>query len=78
MEFTVIEPEGFKHGATHYENGNKHNSDNIDDMSDEHVNAFHRAGWVSLEGCDDCVRDIHHSELVVNSTLHANNASEIS
>mgnify|MGYP007065693634 CR=1 FL=1 len=78
MKFKVLSPKGFLHGAVRYENGNTHDSDNIDDMTDEHVKAYHRAGFVGLEGCDDCERDIHHSELVVDSTVHAHDASEIS
>ena len=76
MKFTVIEPGGFLHGAVRLEEGNSHDSDNFDDMTDEHVNMFQRAGWVSVEGVEDCKRDPNHTEILVESTLHGHKASE--
>jgi len=76
MEFKVIEPGGFLHGAVRLKENNTHDSDDFDDMTEEHVMAFHRAGWVSIEGVKDNQRDIHHSEVIADSTLHGHKASE--
>lgn len=67
MKFKVIEPDGFKHGFNHYENGNSHDSDNISDMSEDEVMVFHRAGWVSIDGHEDNERNIHHQEVVADN-----------
>lgn len=77
MKFTVIEPGGFLHGATRYENGNTHDSDNITDMTDGDVMRFHRAGWVSLEGKADVPRSIHHTEVAVDNSSQSSATKDI-
>jgi len=76
MEFKVIEPGGFLHGAVRYKKDNTYDTDDIDDMSEDYVMMFHRAGWVSIEGAKDNKRDIHRARVIVDSTTHGQKASE--
>ena len=70
MKFKVKEPDGFKHGLQHYEEGNSYASEKHG-LSDDEVNMFHQAGWISVEGREEIDRDPYRVvSLGVQSVSH--------
>jgi len=72
MQFKVIIEGGFLHGTNKFEQNNTHDSDNFDDMTDTDVDAYHKAGFISLDGLDD------QAPVVTNATLSIDNVSQSS
>lgn len=52
LEFTVIEPNGFKMIGKHFGEGNTFNK-SVEDLPDQYVEAAYKAGFVKITGRDD-------------------------
>jgi len=71
MKFKVISK--FRHGYTTFEAGNSHDSEQLG-MSDELVDVFHRAGWVSIDGREDNAVNPGHVEVIPDNVMHGHSA----
>jgi len=75
MKFIVIIDGGFLHGTNKFEKDNTHDSDNFDDFTDDDVNNYHQAGFISLDGLDDVAPTISKSTLSVDNVSQSSDST---
>lgn len=68
MKFKVLND--FKHGFNLFKKDNNHDSDECEEMNNEVVHAYHRAGFIELEGENNNVLNPSNSEVIADNVSH--------